>query len=436
MAKFIKFPRNYIPHIKYIFSEATSSRLYSCGKGGKKKDPCKPPCPCPPPKPPCCPPPCPPKPPCCPPPCPCPCPPKPPCCPPPCPCPPKPPCCPPPCPPKPPCCPPPCPHKPPCCPPPPCPCPPKPPCCPPPPCPCPPKPPCCPPPPCPCPPKPPCCPPPCPCPPKPCCGPCCSPAIAGKTAVITGGALGIGYYCALAILKNGGKVMLGDVKVQEGKDAICKIIDQFGYNRAAFIKCDVSKAQDMECLFNAALCEFKQIDILINNAGILEDALWQKTVDINITGLIRGTLLGFHYMRRNRNGGRIINLSSILGHRPFHACPVYTGSKHFVIGFSRSMGSDFYFCQTGVKVMTLCPGVTLTPMVTESGTRPQLEGFSDTSKELHEGLYSLPTQTVEVCGSHIVPMLEADINGSDWISENNEVYRVSRVDYPSLRICC
>ncbi|XP_044746816.1 alcohol dehydrogenase 1-like [Coccinella septempunctata] len=140
-------------------------------------------------------------------------------------------------------------------------------------------------------------------------------------------------------------------------------------------------------------------------------------------------------MRRNKGGGRIINLSSILGHQHCFPCPVYCGSKHFVIGFSRSMGSDFYFCQTGVKVMTLCPGVTLSSMVTESGERPQLEGFGDTSKALHDELYKLPTQPSEVCGNHIVPILEADINGSDWISEDNEVYRVKRVDRHTLRIC-
>ncbi|KAL3286374.1 hypothetical protein HHI36_000884 [Cryptolaemus montrouzieri] len=391
------------------------------------KDPCssKATCICPPSKPPS-PSPCPPKPPC---PCPCP-PPKPPCCPPP-PCPPKPPCGPPsPCPPKPPPCPPPpCPPKPPCCPPP------KSPCCPPPPCP--PKPPCCPPPPCPH--KPRCpspCPPKCPCdcPPK-CCGPCCSPAIAGKVAVITGASQGIGYYCALAILKNGGKVMLGDVKVDEGKEAICKIIDEFGYNRAAFIKCDVTQAKDMECLLNAAICEFKQIDILINNAGILRDQYWDKTVDINVKGVIRGTLLGFQHMRRNRNGGTIINVASILGHEPCHGCPVYTATKHFVVGFSRSMGSDYYYCQTGVKVMTLCPGVTITAMVEDSDTAGQLEGFGDTGKELHRLLYSMPTQPGETCGMHIVPILEAGVNGSDWISEGCEVYRVRRVDRHTLKIC-
>lgn len=97
-------------------------------------------------------------------------------------------------------------------------------------------------------------------------------------------------------------------------------------------------------------------------------------------------------MRRNKCGGRIINLASILGHQDCYPCPVYCGSKHFVIGFSRSMGNDFYFCQTGVKVMTLCPGVTLSAMVVESESRPQLPEFGNTSKALHEELYKLPTQ--------------------------------------------
>lgn len=76
--------------------------------------------------------------------------------------------------------------------------------------------------------------------------------------------------------------------------------------------------------------------------------------------MVQGNLLGLKYMTKENsgNGGVIINMSSITGLQATSACPIYSGTKHFVIGFSRSLGDSYHYDRTGVKIITLCPGVT------------------------------------------------------------------------------
>lgn len=108
---------------------------------------------------------------------------------------------------------------------------------------------------------------------------------------------------------------------------------------------------------------------------------------------MRGTLLGFKYMGKNEGGkgGVIVNIASILGLQPLSGCPVYVGTKHFVIGFDRSFGTQLYFDKTGVKVLTMCPGVTDTPLISEAGQKP-LDQYQEVGTLLHQELQSLPKQ--------------------------------------------
>lgn len=82
-------------------------------------------------------------------------------------------------------------------------------------------------------------------------------------------------------------------------------------------------------------------------------------------------MLGMKYMGKDQGGkgGVIVNIASILGLQPMAGCPVYVGTKHAVIGMSRSFGMPWHFQRTGVKVLTMCPGVTDTPLISEAGHR-------------------------------------------------------------------
>lgn len=94
------------------------------------------------------------------------------------------------------------------------------------------------------------------------------------------------------------------------------------------------------------------------------------------------------------NGGRggiIVNIASILGLQPLAGCPIYAGTKHFVVGFDRSIGTPLFYNRTGVKVLTMCPGVTDTPLISEAGNRV-LEGRTEIGHAMVQGLGSLIAQ--------------------------------------------
>lgn len=91
------------------------------------------------------------------------------------------------------------------------------------------------------------------------------------------------------------------------------------------------------------------------------------------------------------NGGVILNNASILGLQPFYPSPVYTGTKHFVVGFSRSMGHEYFCNLTKVKVMAFCPGVTETKLIWDAKLG-QFGQFGELGKEAETQLRSLPAQ--------------------------------------------
>lgn len=110
------------------------------------------------------------------------------------------------------------------------------------------------------------------------------------------------------------------------------------------------------------------------------------------TAVSRGTLLGFEYMGKD-NGGRggvIVNIASILGMQPLAGCPIYVGTKHFVVGLSRSFGTPFYYNRSGILVLTMCPGVTDTPLISEAGHHALPD--TNTGKLLAQELGALPAQ--------------------------------------------
>ncbi|RZC33904.1 adh short, KR and/or NAD binding 4 domain containing protein [Asbolus verrucosus] len=215
-----------------------------------------------------------------------------------------------------------------------------------------------------------------------------------KVALITGGAIGIGLAIAKSVLRCGARgVMLGDIKEKEGQKAVCELSKEYGENKVCFMKSDVTKKADNEKLFKVAMDKFKSIDIVVNNAGLLHDKDWELEIDVNMKGLVHGTLLGFQHMGKHKNGegGVIINIASVYGLQQAHGCPVYNGSKYFVIGFSKAMSHKYYEELTGVKVLTMCPGVTETQLI-EDAASTALEGFGDVGKILKDGLDALPAQ--------------------------------------------
>lgn len=184
----------------------------------------------------------------------------------------------------------------------------------------------------------------------------------GKTAVITGGAQGIGRSCAEALLHRGATVILADLDPDAGTAAAAKLGD-----RALFIRVDVQSMADMSAMAETAMARFGGVDILVNNAaralgGVVDEIdedTWQKVIDTNLTGYWRAMRVCVPQMRE-RGGGAVVNVSSVQGSRAFAGWPAYAAAKGAVNALTVQTALDL--APAGIRVNAVAPGTILTPM--------------------------------------------------------------------------
>lgn len=241
--------------------------------------------------------------------------------------------------------------------------------------------------------------------------------IKGKCALVTGGASGIGLTCVLELLRHGAKrVVIIDLNNVTGMEAKEKL-KKFGEDRSVFLCCDVTNAEEFSDVFKKAneICD--GLDIVVNNAGILDEKRWELMIDINYKAVVRGTLLAIDYMGRQKggNGGTVLNVASITGLSPITSIPIYSGTKHAVVGFSN--GVQAFYDVTGVRVLTLCPGVTRTNLPNElEGKIHDFIGLERTKNMMG----SLPVQETNVVADAIMKMIQDGKNGDNWVVEGGE----------------
>ncbi len=186
--------------------------------------------------------------------------------------------------------------------------------------------------------------------------------LSGKTAVVTGGSIGLGEQMCHALAEAGSNVVLCARKLERCEDLAHKIEEQYGVSALA-LKCDVSNEREVEDVVSSAVGKFGKIDILINNAGItwgaeyheMEARDWQKVIDINLTG----TFLFCKHVGRTmipRKSGKIINVSSILGMygHPTVTAPSYAASKAAVNGLTVDLAVKW--AKHGINVNAIAPG--------------------------------------------------------------------------------
>jgi NADP-dependent 3-hydroxy acid dehydrogenase YdfG len=179
--------------------------------------------------------------------------------------------------------------------------------------------------------------------------------LTGQVAAITGGARGIGRATAEAFIRQGMKVAIGDLDLDEAQ----RTADQLGAGTVAF-RLDVTDRDSFEQFLDAAEDALGPVDVLVNNAGIMpiglfedeDDASTIRQVDINVHGVVTGTKLAIKRMKPRRRG-HIVNIASIAGLAPGKGVATYVGTKHFVVGMSESVRLELR--DTGVDVSTICP---------------------------------------------------------------------------------
>ncbi|CAG9783571.1 unnamed protein product [Diatraea saccharalis] len=140
-------------------------------------------------------------------------------------------------------------------------------------------------------------------------------------------------------------------------------------DKVKFYKCDVT-TDDLNTAFDDVVQRFGYIDVIINNAGIMNDSknVYVKAIQVNVIALINSSLKAYELMRKDRNGkgGTIINISSIAALGKSCPLPVYSATKSAVLQFSQCLGMEPTYSRTGVRVLIICFGCTNTSLLHES----------------------------------------------------------------------
>lgn len=193
----------------------------------------------------------------------------------------------------------------------------------------------------------------------------------GKVALVTGASRGIGRAVALELAGNGATVVVNYRGQQMAANEVVSSIEASG-GAAVAVQADVSRAEDVQRLVDAALDAFGRIDILVNNAGITRDNLllrmkddeWDNVIDTNLRSAYLLTKAVLRPMMKAR-GGRIVNISSVVGLSGNAGQANYAAAKAGLLGFSRSVAREM--ASRGITCNVVAPGFVETDITAALG---------------------------------------------------------------------
>lgn len=191
--------------------------------------------------------------------------------------------------------------------------------------------------------------------------------VEGKTAVVTGGALGIGRAACLRLAREGAQVAVTDIADTEGQKVV-DTIAAFG-GIAKYWRVDTSREDSVSSAFSNIAREFGSINILVNNAGIagankptheITREEWEKVMGVNVSGVFFCTKHAIPFMKKT-GGGSIINMSSIYGIVGAADLPPYHASKGAIRMMSKN--DALFYAKDNIRVNSIHPGFIWTPLV-------------------------------------------------------------------------
>jgi NAD(P)-dependent dehydrogenase (short-subunit alcohol dehydrogenase family) len=195
--------------------------------------------------------------------------------------------------------------------------------------------------------------------------------LEGKVGLVTGSGSGIGRATALAMVREGAKVIVSDVDDKGGAETVKMISDAGG--DGFFVHADVSDPKQVEALVKAAVDKYGALHLGVNNAGIGGESAtvgdysvegWRKVMSINLDGVFYSMKYEIQAMLA-AGGGAIVNISSILGLVAFPQASAYTSAKHGVVGLTKAAAIEYG--QAGIRVNAINPGFIATPLLTGAG---------------------------------------------------------------------
>lgn len=191
--------------------------------------------------------------------------------------------------------------------------------------------------------------------------------LSGAAAIVTGGGSGIGRATAVSFARRGARVVIGDLREERAKEVAAEITAAGG--SATAVGGDVSRECDLVALRDACLAAYGQIDVVMNNVGVLAmgppealpDAAWERVIDINLMSIARSNRV-FLPLLIEQGCGHIINTASASGLLAygFDRLP-YLATKHAVVGITE--GLALYLAPKGIGVTLLCPSGVITNLL-------------------------------------------------------------------------
>lgn len=201
--------------------------------------------------------------------------------------------------------------------------------------------------------------------------------LAGRTAIVTGGAKGIGRHYSEALAAQGASVAIADI--DGGEEAAREIAAKHGANAAISVTCDVSREDQVQAAIGKTVERFGKIDILVNNAALfaplprasvrdIDVDLWDKVFAVNV----RGTFLMVKHVAPHmiaRQYGKIVNIGSGTVYKGMPGMAHYTASKGAIATLTRTLSRELG--EHGICVNTLSPGLVMSDTLVESGTHDE-----------------------------------------------------------------
>ncbi|MDI3315581.1 MAG: 3-oxoacyl-ACP reductase FabG [Mycobacterium sp.] len=182
--------------------------------------------------------------------------------------------------------------------------------------------------------------------------------LRGQTAIVTGGAQGLGFAIAERFVAEGARVVLGDLN-RAGAETAAK---QLGDDVAVAVSCDVTVAADVDALVATAVRHFGGLDIMVNNAGITRDATmrtmteeqFDEVIAVHLKGTWNGIRKSAAIMRENKRGA-IVNMSSLSGKVGLVGQTNYSAAKAGIVGMTKAAAKEL--AHLGVRVNAIAPGL-------------------------------------------------------------------------------
>ncbi|XP_061712015.1 15-hydroxyprostaglandin dehydrogenase [NAD(+)]-like [Cydia pomonella] len=241
----------------------------------------------------------------------------------------------------------------------------------------------------------------------------------GKVALVTGAANGVGAGMVRLLLAEGAKhVAILDIDETRGTAFQNELNAEYGAHKSKFYQCDVTNDDQLFAAFQSVVAGHGGLDLVVNNAGIMNDGphVYKKEISINVTALITSTLKALELMRTDEGGkgGTVINIASVAGLCQFSVMPIYWATKAAVIQFSNCIGKEDYYEKTGVRVLAICFGATDTSLI--SGQKLGSLDKNMAGENISSFIYESHVQRMESAAQSVIDAYKKGSSGSTWIA--------------------